>query len=146
MPSGDDVPFSDAQVREISRACNTASSESGLHYSVYIGAAEGDIRDHAEQAAVIGGFQQQEHRELIAPFVERYFEVVAEAWEQRTSEMAQQIAIGLYPALCVSQETIDRTDTYLRTAQPVPSLRRLITENRDNVARALRAQQRDQQS
>ena len=36
----------------------------------------------------------------------------------------------------MSQETIDRTDTYLRTAQPVPSLRRLITENRDNVARA----------
>src|SRR4051812_32790117 len=108
-------------------------------------AVEDDTLPNAEQAAVIGGFQQQEHRKLLAPYSDRYFEVVAEAWEQRTSEMAQQIAIGLYPALCVSQDTIDRTDTYLRTAQPVPSLRRLITENRDNVARAPRAQQRDQQ-
>jgi aminopeptidase N len=109
-------------------------------------AVEDDTLPNAEQAAVIGGFQQQEHRDLVAPYAERYFEVVADSWQQRTSEMAQQIAIGLYPALCVSQSTIDRTDEYLRTAQPVPSLRRLITENRDNLARALRAQQRDRQS
>jgi aminopeptidase N len=107
-------------------------------------AVEDDTLPNAEQAAVIGGFQQQEHRELVAPYAERYFEVVAESWQARTSEMAQQIAIGLYPALCVSQATIDRTDEYLRTAKPVPSLRRLITENRDNLARALRAQARDQ--
>ena len=47
MPSGD--PFSDAQIREVSRACSTASQETGLHYSVYVGAVEGDIRDHAER-------------------------------------------------------------------------------------------------
>jgi aminopeptidase N len=107
-------------------------------------AVEDESLPNAEQAAVIGGFQQQEHRALIAPYAERYFEVVADAWQARTSEMAQQIVIGLYPALSVSQQTIDRTDSYLRTAQPVPSLRRLLTENRDNLARALRAQHRDQ--
>jgi aminopeptidase N len=107
-------------------------------------AVEDESLPNAEQAAVIGGFQQQEHRGLIAPYSERYFEVVADAWQARTSEMAQQIVIGLYPALSVSQQTIDRTDSYLRTAQPVPSLRRLLTENRDNLARALRAQHRDQ--
>jgi aminopeptidase N len=106
-------------------------------------AVEDESLPNAEQAAVIGGFQQQEHRGLIAPYSERYFEVVADAWQARTSEMAQQIVIGLYPALSVSQQTIDRTDSYLRTAQPVPSLRRLLTENRDNLARALRAQHRD---
>jgi aminopeptidase N len=106
-------------------------------------AVEDESLPNAEQAAVIGGFQQQEHRALIAPYAERYFEVVADAWQARTSEMAQQIVIGLYPALSVSQQTIDRTDSYLRTAQPVPSLRRLLTENRDNLARALRAQHRD---
>ena len=47
MPSGE--PFTDPQVREISRACSTASQESGLHYSVYVGPVEGDIRDHAER-------------------------------------------------------------------------------------------------
>jgi len=47
VPSGD--PFSDAQIREVSRACSMASQETGLHYSVYVGAVEGDIRDHAER-------------------------------------------------------------------------------------------------
>jgi uncharacterized membrane protein YgcG len=47
VPSGE--AFTDGQVREISRACSTASAETGLHYSVYVGAAEGDIRDHAER-------------------------------------------------------------------------------------------------
>jgi aminopeptidase N len=108
-------------------------------------AVEDDELPNAEQAAVIAGFQQQEHRQLLAPYADRYFDVVADSWQHRTSEMAQQIVIGLYPALLVSQETADRTDAYLRTAQPVPPLRRLITENRDNLARALRAQHRDQQ-
>jgi aminopeptidase N len=98
---------------------------------------------NAEQSAVIAGFQQPEHRDLLAPYVERYFQVVADAWERRTSEMAQQIAVGLYPLHLVDQQTVDRSDDYLRTAQPVPALRRLITENRDGVARALRAQARD---
>jgi aminopeptidase N len=98
---------------------------------------------NAEQAAIIAGFQQQEHRQLLQPFVERYFDCIADAWENRTSEMAQQIVIGLYPVTLVDQSTLDRTDDYLRTAQPVPPLRRLVTESRDNLARALRAQQRD---
>jgi len=74
---------------------------------------------------------------------ERYFDIVADAWEQRTSEMAQQIAVGLYPVHLVDAQTVDQTDTYLRTAQPVPALRRLISESRDAVSRALRAQARD---
>ena len=98
---------------------------------------------NAEQDAVIMGFQQPEQRALLAPFAERYFESVAEAWDKRTSEMAQQIAIGLYPIFCDSQATLDRTDRFLREVQPAPALRRLVTESRDNLARALRAQARD---
>jgi aminopeptidase N len=59
--------------------------------------------------------------------------------------MAQQIAIGLYPMYCDSPETLERTDRFLREAQPPPPLRRLVTENRDNLARHLRAQAFDQQ-
>jgi aminopeptidase N len=98
---------------------------------------------NAEQSAVIAGFQQPEQRELLEPFRDRYFEVVADAWERRTSEMAQQIAVGLYPVHLVDRTTVEQTDRYLREAQPVPALRRLITENRDSTERALRAQARD---
>jgi aminopeptidase N len=98
---------------------------------------------NAEQAAIVAGFQQPEHRSLLAPYRDRYFEVVADAWDQRTSEMAQQIAVGLYPLHLVEPQTVEQTDTYLRTAQPVPALRRLLSESRDSVSRALRAQERD---
>jgi aminopeptidase N len=106
-------------------------------------AVHDDTLPNAEQAAIIAGFQQPEHRKLLTPYVDRYFDCIADAWENRTSEMAQQIVIGLYPILLVDQSTLDRTDAYLRTAQPVPPLRRLVTESRDNLARALRAQERD---
>ena len=99
---------------------------------------------NAEQAAVIAGFQQPEHRALLEPFEQRYFDCVQQAWDNRTSEMAQQIAVGLFPVFG-DQGTIERTDTWLREAQPVPALRRLVTEGRDNLARTLRARARDQQ-
>jgi uncharacterized membrane protein YgcG len=47
VPSGE--AFSDAQVHEVSRACTTAGTETGLHFSVYVGPVEGDVRDHAER-------------------------------------------------------------------------------------------------
>jgi aminopeptidase N len=97
---------------------------------------------NAEQDAVIMGFQQPEHRALLKPFEDRYFECVAAAWDKRTSEMAQQIAVGLFPVFG-DESTVERTDHYLREAQPVPALRRLITEGRDNLARTLRGQARD---
>ena len=107
-------------------------------------AVHDDSLPNAEQASVIMGFQQPEQRALLVPFEKRYFDCIAQAWSERTSEMAQQIAIGLFPVFG-DQSTIERTDTWLREAQPVPALRRLVTEGRDNLASTLRAQARDQQ-
>jgi uncharacterized protein DUF5130 len=77
VPSGDgNEPFSDGQVREISRACGTASTESGLHYSVYIGPVEGDIRDHAERLhAALGANASRVVLLLVAP-QDRQLEIV----------------------------------------------------------------------
>ena len=97
---------------------------------------------NAVQAAVIGGFAQVGQDALLAPYVERYFSVIAEVWRTRTAEMAQNVVTGLYPTLLVSPELVERTDAYLAGELPA-SLRRLLLEARDGTARALRAQQRD---
>ena len=47
MPSGE--AFTADQEREIGRACSVASAETGVHHTVYVGAVEGDVRDHAER-------------------------------------------------------------------------------------------------
>ncbi|MDI9834804.1 aminopeptidase N [Streptomyces sp. KAU_LT] len=104
---------------------------------------ESDKLPNAVQEAVIGGFVQTDQRELLAPYTERYFEVVKDIWDSRSHEIAQQIAIGLYPALQVSEETLRRTDAWLAEAQPNAALRRLVSESRSGVERALKAQAAD---
>jgi len=74
VPSGE--PFTDTQVREISRACSTASEECGLHYSVYVGPVEGDVRDHAERLhAALGARASSGVLVLVAPG-DRQLEIV----------------------------------------------------------------------
>jgi len=76
VPSGRDEPFTDGQVREISKACSTASAETGLDYSVYVGAVEGDIRDHAERLhAALGANAPRAVLLLVAPG-DRQLEIV----------------------------------------------------------------------
>ncbi|MEU3753050.1 aminopeptidase N [Streptomyces olivoreticuli] len=104
---------------------------------------ESDKLPNAVQEAVIGGFVQPDQRELLAPYSEKYFSVVKGIWESRSHEIAQQIAVGLYPALLVSQATLDATDAWLAAAEPNAALRRLVTESRAGVERALKAQAAD---
>ncbi|MFG2787194.1 aminopeptidase N [Streptomyces sp. NPDC048419] len=113
---------------------------------VWASVVESDKLPNAVQEAVIGGFVQTDQRELLAPYAEKYFEVVKGLWDSRSHEIAQQIAIGLYPAVQVSQETLDRTDAWLASAEPGAALRRLVSESRSGVERALRAQAADAQA
>jgi aminopeptidase N len=104
---------------------------------------DSDKLPNAVQEAVIAGFVQTDQRELLAPYADRYFEVVKDIWQSRSHEMAQQIAVGLYPTVQVSQETLDKTDAWLTSAEPNAALRRLVSESRAGVERALRAQRAD---
>ncbi|MCM1966166.1 aminopeptidase N [Streptomyces sp. G1] len=107
---------------------------------------EGDSLPNAVQEAVIGGFVQTDQRELLAPYTAKYFAAVKEVWETRSHEIAQQIAVGLYPSLQVSAETLAATDAWLASAEPNAALRRLVSESRAGVERALRAQAADAQA
>ncbi|MEU6197387.1 aminopeptidase N [Streptomyces sp. NPDC047061] len=104
---------------------------------------DSDKLPNAVQEAVIGGFVQTDQRELLAPYTDRYFEILKSVWDARSHEIAQQIAIGLYPSLQVSQETLAKTDTWLAAAQPNAALARLVSESRAGVERALKAQAAD---
>ncbi|GHH38413.1 aminopeptidase N [Streptomyces umbrinus] len=104
---------------------------------------ESDKLPNAVQEAVIGGFVQTGQRELLAPYTDKYFAAVKDVWDSRSHEMAQQIVVGLYPSIQVSEETLHKTDEWLASAEPGPALRRLISESRAGIERALRAQAAD---
>jgi aminopeptidase N len=104
---------------------------------------ESDGLPNALQTATIAGFQDPDHRELLQPYVDRYFASVGPVYETRTSEMAANIVIGMYPALIVDASVAEQTDAYLERERPVAPLARLLAEGRDGIQRALRCQSRD---
>ncbi len=105
---------------------------------------ESDALSNAVQGSVIAGFGRVHDRSLLAPYVEPYFDAVEGIWHTRTNRTARRIVVGLYPALLASDALVERTDRFLAALGPDHAgLHRLMLENRDGVARALRAQERD---
>ena len=104
---------------------------------------ERDDLPNTIQFAISAGFMQPTQRDLLRPYVPRYFASIQQVWASRSPEMAQNIVQALYPTLLAEPATLQATDEWLATADPVPALRRLVVEGRDGVARALRNQERD---
>jgi aminopeptidase N len=93
--------------------------------------------------AALDGFQDLDQPEVLAPFAGPYFEKLSGIWQDWGSDMAQYFAMHAYPETAVSAATIAETDAWLDRADPPAALRRLVTENRDDVARELRCRERD---
>ncbi len=94
---------------------------------------------------VLTGFQALDQDDLLAPYESRFFDVVADKWLTWGPDMAQQFVQRGYPQTVVTQRAIDSAAEFLsRPGLPAP-LRRLLSEGRDDVARALRCRQRDSQ-
>ncbi|MEV8623312.1 aminopeptidase N [Streptomyces sp. NBC_01268] len=105
---------------------------------------ESDALSNALVEATISGFAQSSQRELIAPYAEKYFAVIERIWAERSIQIGMDVVRGLFPALQDRAETLEATDAWLAAhASAAPALRRLVLESRDDLARALRAQECD---
>jgi len=101
---------------------------------------------NAIQLATIGGFTHVQDRSLLVDHVTPYFAALEDVWGQRTSEMAEQIVVGLYPLRLagLGLEGIDvlaLTREWLDGHPEAPAaLRRLVVESMDTARRAIAAQ------
>ncbi|MER5640086.1 aminopeptidase N [Kitasatospora sp. NPDC002227] len=129
--------------QEHAASCLAARPTAEAKAEAWASVVERDELTNYVQEAVIGGFNQAEHRDLTQPYIEKYFSMVKGIWETRSHEISQQIIVGLYPSYHVSQSTLDVTDAWLAAADPAPALRRMVIEARAGVERALKAQQAD---
>jgi aminopeptidase N len=109
-------------------------------------ALDDDSLPNAMQEAVIAGFAHPLQGELVAPYVERYFAEVESVWQRRTSELAQNVVIGLFPSWTstVTPETAAAAEAFLAKADLPPALRRLVSEGRADVLRAITARETDE--
>ena len=106
-------------------------------------AVHDDELPNAVNEAIISGFSHPAQRALLTPYVERYFADVAGVWERRTSERAQPVVMGLFPAWAVDKATVDAADAWLADPDHPPALRRLVSEGRAGIVRALAAREFD---
>ncbi|MBH1933077.1 aminopeptidase N [Streptomyces sp. AV19] len=105
---------------------------------------DSDVLSNALTEATVAGFDQPGQRELLKPFVEPYFASLERVWRERSIEIAMAIVRGLFPVLQDDRQTLELTDAWLAEhPDAAPALRRLVREARDDLARALRAQECD---
>jgi aminopeptidase N len=96
--------------------------------------------------SVLFGFAQPDQDDLLAHFVEPYFQCLDRIWRGPVPEVAQMLVSALYPTTQVSEATVARTDRYLAEARPSPELRRLLRERMGELHRALQARACDRQA
>jgi aminopeptidase N len=100
---------------------------------------------NAMQEAVIAGFAHPTQGDLVAPYVQRYFADIREVWERRTNELAQNVVVGLFPTWTstIGPDTVAAADAFLAEEDVPAPLRRLVSEGRADILRAMRAREAD---
>ncbi|MFO7191858.1 MULTISPECIES: aminopeptidase N [Thermocrispum] len=101
-----------------------------------------DELPNAINDAIIAGFSHPGQKHLLAEYVKQYFAVVDDVWRRRSPERAQAVVNGLFPTWAVEDSTVAAADAWLSEERP-PALRRLVTEGRATVVRALAARDCD---
>jgi len=92
------------------------------------------------------GFMRARQVELLVPYVDPYFDALLDMWSSTSFEEASSSVELLYPRYIITQETLDKTDAWLDGAgKDAPeTLRRLVSEGRDSLARGVRIKAKDE--
>ena len=144
---GPQTPFIDAEAqrdptaagKRHAAAASAARPQPAVKDASWQQVIEDDTLANITGRSIIGGFIQPGQHELLKPFSAKYFGVISGVWERRSSEVAQTVVIGLYPAWDISKAGLNAADRFLADSEVPPALQRLVIEGRAGVERALRA-------
>jgi aminopeptidase N len=100
---------------------------------------------NSQRESKLQGFQRPLHRKLLGNYVDQYFDLLLSTWNGKSYEVASKIVNGLYPTYVINKETLDKTNKWLETTgkDAAAGLRRLVSEARDAMERALKVQSID---
>ncbi|MFI2707568.1 ERAP1-like C-terminal domain-containing protein, partial [Nocardioides sp. CER28] len=88
-------------------------------------------------------FNQPRQDEVLAPYVDRYFEAADTIWEHLGTHKASVALAGLFPKFAASPALLEKADAWLERSSAEPAAQRYVREGRDAAARALAAQAKD---
>ncbi|MFN0147855.1 MAG: ERAP1-like C-terminal domain-containing protein, partial [Dehalococcoidia bacterium] len=113
----------------------TAAAKAGA-WEKFNGEGYGSL--HYTEAAM-GGFNWPRQRELLGPYVAKYFASVAGVVRERDKEFYSAYHGALFPAYRVEQATLDRSESLLAEIRDeLPTLARMLRESNDELGRAIR--------
>ena len=99
---------------------------------------------NSELHSILAGISYMDHEEVLKNFVDKYFDSVSNLWNARTHEIGQSLVTGLFPSTNINQEVVKKCDEFLDNNKELAvGARRIIVEQRDSLARALKAQNSD---
>jgi aminopeptidase N len=109
-------------------------------------AVEGSDQPNAIVEEIGIGFGRGGDTAALAPFVARYHAMLDTVQDKGSHAIVEAIVNGFYPRALANEELLDASNRWIETHPDAPpALVRLVAENRDAVARAVAAQQRDAQ-
>ncbi len=88
--------------------------------------------------AAMGGFNWTHQADLLAPYVDAFFDQVGNIFVGRDRELATVFYGGLFPSYRVEQDTLDRAQALLdETPEEQAVLQRMLRESIDDLGRAI---------
>ncbi len=131
--------------RERAARARAARPTAEAKEEAWAAAVDGSGLPNAVIDAVAHGFTRPgTPPELLRPFVERYHAMLDQVEDKGSHALVESMVFGFYPRPIADRGLHDATQAWLDTHPDAPpALRRLVVENRDPVARALAAQERD---
>ena len=103
-----------------------------------------DIANETQRSIVLS-FSAYGQDEVLEPYIEKYLTAADTMWEDKGTQRASTALEYIFPKHLASQALLDRLDRWLEESPANPAAKRYVRENRDDIARALRAQAKDAQ-
>ena len=103
---------------------------------------EPNLPNYARRS-LLTGFAHPRQIDLLRPYVTEYLSVAEGMWKQLATESAVEFISSAFPKTVIEQDTLDATDEWLADPSHDGAIRRGVAEGRDELARALRARERD---
>lgn len=102
----------------------------------------GDELPNSKKVEMMHGFHRPLQRDFLETYVDKYFDLLVKVWDEKSFQVASDFVRGMFPIYITTQSTLDKANKWLETtgSDAPASLRRLVAEFRDNLARALKVQ------
>ncbi len=95
------------------------------------------------QRSIVSAFMQHGQDDVLAPYVDRYFDAAHTLWNEKGYQRASTALELLFPRPLASPELLARANEWLRESEAIPAAKRYVHEGAADVERFLRAQARD---